>query len=231
MTNWPYEKIEDHEDIALSRFTQQYEDAENLKNLVRLSARRTQALEEVLWDLLRLRNTPLAVGEQLDRLGRIVGERRLGRSDSDYRSGIILRITLNRSSGDPETIIEFLRALSGAETVIFKEVFPASLELFVNEDLDPSVMQRIRSIVPVAVGSIFVATSGGETPFGTQELTLPTPESIDGFGELGIQDFELYDGSTLEFFSSGEVFDAGLTDFEDPVLPTEGGAIAEVVAI
>lgn len=35
----------------------------------------------------------------------------------------------------------------------------------------------------------------------------------------------------LEFFVGGETFDAGLTDSEDPILPTEGGVIAELYEV
>lgn len=231
MTKWPYSKIADHKDKALERFTEQYVGAENLKNLVKLSADRSQILEEAIWDLLTLRTLKESFGQQLDLLGAIFGEMRLSRGDSEYRDAIFLRITLNLSSGDPETILAFLKSLSGADTIILKETFPASLEIFVSEELSMGVIEQIRSITAVSIGSIFISSTDGETPFGTQETGLPNPTDIAGFGELGIHEFELDDGATLEFFSSGAAFDSGLTDFEDPILPEEGGVIAEVVAI
>lgn len=231
MTKWPYSKLENHKEQALARFTEQYVDAENLKNLVKLSADRTQLLEEAIWDLLTLRTLEASFGKQLDLLGEIFGERRLSRSDSEYRDAIFLRIALNRSSGDPETILAFLKSLSGADTIILKETFPASLEIFVSEELSIGIIEQIRSITAVSIGSIFISSTDGETPFGNQETGLPQPTDVDGFGELGVQEVELDDGATFEFFSSGEAFDSGVTDFEDPILPEEGGTIAEVVAI
>ena len=228
---WPYQRIEDHNETALSRYTSQYSEAETLHALTTLWAERMQALEDAAWSVLTQRWIEPAEGVQLDELGAIVGEPRLGRTDATYRDALETRISINRSGGEPERIIEFLLRIAGAEQVLYQEIYPAKIELFVGGEVSFDQVQRVREIVPAGVGTIYITEAGGEPPFGTSELGQPVPTDVDGFGELGVHDWTFDNDDVLEFFVGGETFDAGLTDSEDPLLPTEGGVIAELYEV
>jgi len=67
---------------------------------------------------------------QLDELGEIVGEPRLGREDFVYRGAIRIRISLNRAGGEPESIIRFVQSAFGADVVAYQEVYPAKVEIY-----------------------------------------------------------------------------------------------------
>lgn len=228
---WPFQQITDHNEIALSRYTYQYTEADTLQALTTLWSERMQGLEDAAWSVLTERWVDAAAGVQLDELGAIVGEPRLGRTDETYREALEVRISINRSGGEPERIIEFLTRIAGADQVLYQEAWPAKIELFVGGEVSLEQAQRVREIVPAAVGTIYISESGGELPFGTSELGSPDPTDVDGFGELGIHAFGLYTGDVLEFVSNGDTFDAGLTDKDDPILPTEGGVISELFEV
>jgi len=187
-----------------------------------------QELEDAVWSVLTERWVPEAIGAQLDEMGEIVGEPRLGRTDAEYRPAIELRISLNQSGGEPERIIEFLRRIAGADAVIYKEIWPAKIEIYVRGDIDESQARRVRELVPAGVGTIYITESGGELPFGIKEEGALDPTDRDGFGELGLHDFELSDGDILEL-SDGSTL--GINDINDPLLPTEGGIIADLFEV
>jgi hypothetical protein len=65
-----------------------------------------QDLERVFWEILQGRGVEDAVGVQLDFLGQVVGEDRLGRSDDELRSAIKLKIRTNRSQGRAEDVLQ-----------------------------------------------------------------------------------------------------------------------------
>lgn len=56
-----------------------------------------------------------ALGVWLDRLGRVVGESRRGRSDADFRRGVRVRILINRSSGRVRDLAAVARLLEELE--------------------------------------------------------------------------------------------------------------------
>jgi hypothetical protein len=78
----------------------------------------------VLYVDLRL---PDAAGEALDFLGRIVGEKRAGRVDDDYRGAIATRILVSRSKGRIEDLIAVAVSLVPTATVQVAEYWPPAL--------------------------------------------------------------------------------------------------------
>lgn len=75
------------------------------QNTVQATLNRLQELEDAAVFLLSCMSIDGAFGDLLNKLGNIVGEPRLGRSDVDYRAGIRLRIRVNISSGRATDII------------------------------------------------------------------------------------------------------------------------------
>ena len=94
-------------------------------------------LEQVFFQLVDDRTLETSVGEQLDGLGQVVGEDRLGRSDDDYRVSIKGRIRLNLSNGTAGDIIDVIRSQIGdKQVVIVEDSFPAHFEAFIPEIID-----------------------------------------------------------------------------------------------
>lgn len=162
MSEWPYEPIDTHVDDALGRFTSQYDDMTLMRGVSRVWAERMQALEDDAYDLLTSRWVDVAVGEQLDRIGEMVGEFRLARNDTDYRAAILIRIGLNRGSGEPGNVIFVMNQL--LTTGEYAEDYPAGILITVTNEAVTLQQQRgIVSVTPagVRVRGVSVLNKGG----------------------------------------------------------------------
>jgi len=80
-----------------------------LETLMSVLMRPFQRFENATIQLLTLRRVDTATGEQLNVLGRIVGQPRDGLVDVDYRRYIRARVATNRSAGKREDLIRIAR--------------------------------------------------------------------------------------------------------------------------
>lgn len=110
-----------------------------------------QNIEDMLDDLRKLRWIINATGLQLDNIGTIVDLSRQGMSDTDYRTAIYRKIQFNISSGQPETLIEYMELIT-EEAVDYTEPSPATARIDIFSLPDPiSVLREIRGLKPVGV--------------------------------------------------------------------------------
>lgn len=121
------EKIETHVADAQARLTSLFKNSEDLKTLIGLNAKRTQDVEDVLFDLLVKRMLDAAEGEQLDVLGIHVGEDRLGRSDTDYVDALGVRILVNTSKGNEPRLLLIARLFADPALLSITDLFPAAM--------------------------------------------------------------------------------------------------------
>jgi len=124
--------------------------ATNLNNLLATFGTQIQALEDSSWTLLLETYLAVAKGENLNRLGRIVGEDRQGRDDFEYRLAISVRILLNFCEGTPEQIIEIFSRLSNNAPLELTEYNPAALTLFVNKALNTILIPIYKNFLMLA---------------------------------------------------------------------------------
>lgn len=87
----------------------------NQKKFLVAVAGEIQAVEDALQQLYSERSIDVAVGVQLDILGKIVGQRRNGMVDDDYRRIIRARIATNRSKGTITDLITVARLVVNDE--------------------------------------------------------------------------------------------------------------------
>ncbi len=80
-------------------------------------APQVQDLEEAAQQITSLLSIADSSGAQLDRIGRIVGQLRLGNLDENYRHYLRARIRANLSRGTPEDMLTVLRLLVNDSTV------------------------------------------------------------------------------------------------------------------
>lgn len=90
-------------------------------------------------------------GVQLDNIGTIVNQSRLGYNDEYYRILLKVRIGINVSEGDIERILTLWKLLSGSENVHLKESFPAKVKLETDEYLSDDVFNFMKSIARQAL--------------------------------------------------------------------------------
>ena len=107
--------LNDWETRLLGRLYTQFRDATSWRLWVTdVIAPQAQALEDGFQTLLTLLDVDNSQGVQLDRIGRLIGQARLGVTDVVYRTYLRARIQANRSDGAPEALYRVFRALYGA---------------------------------------------------------------------------------------------------------------------
>lgn len=171
--------VNDHADRAAARLTQQFREGASVPALVRALSGGYQQLEDVLWDIRLRRAVGAAEGEQLDVLGRIVGQAREGRTDAVFRIWILARVRLNKGSGRPEDILTVFAAVTqGLTTLALEEQYPAAFVLRIG--MSPAVSAAelatlLKSARAAAVYAILEAPN--DVPANT--FTLDTGPGLD----------------------------------------------------
>lgn len=128
-----------HAAEARARLLEQFKDVPELVAILDASSAQTQADEDVSWQLLVERWLGSSVGVQLDGVGEIVGEGRLGRDDATYRVFLRARILINLSSGTGDEIIAIMELVCGMP-VSFDETGTATLIVGGTAALEASVV-------------------------------------------------------------------------------------------
>jgi hypothetical protein len=99
------------ERLKKTRLYVQFRDKTTHQMWCEVLGQQAQDAEDAVQTLNDLLNIDVAEGVQLDVIGRIVGQPRLGLDDATYRTTIRARIQTNASDGSPEDIYPVIRAL------------------------------------------------------------------------------------------------------------------------
>jgi hypothetical protein len=87
-----------------------------------------QELEDAYWALYNAFDGDTATGDQLDLLGVLVGEKRQGRSDDDYRAAVKVRIKVNCSDGSIPTLLTISMMMVPTAGIVVQEPATATLQ-------------------------------------------------------------------------------------------------------
>lgn len=169
-------RVPDHVDQGLALLLTQFRNKPRLAGWIKSYLRQVQLLEDEIYDVIIKRMIDRATGEQLDVIGRIVGELREGRDDVLYKRFVFARILINKSTGTAKDVLGVLAATSDSTSLIFTEYFPASMafECLEAMDFDPVMLLGmlrdakaagvlLSLVVPTAlVGTRFLFKSVGE---------------------------------------------------------------------
>lgn len=166
------EHITDHAAQAQARVIQKLKDKPKLAAFLATINRQHQEIEDAFWQLYSQRSIDTAVGDPLDILGKIVGERRDGSLDADYRLRIRARIRANLSNGTVEDIFRVFRALLGSSaalaTFTWVDAWPARFVFTIGAVAIPTPQ------VPIFVRFLYDSKAGGVgAHFGSQ----PVPDA------------------------------------------------------
>lgn len=128
----------------------QFEDALNLKKFFRAVAPEIQALEDAFWALFTERLIENAQGETLDMWGKVVGQKREGRDDPEFRALIRVRILRNTSGGTPNQLMAILKGLTEADKVAITELAAVAIFEFVGADPPAQILESLRGALQEA---------------------------------------------------------------------------------
>jgi len=197
VTPLPDETKQDYCNAAVDRLAEEYKRKPIIKTILCAYVNRLQELEFVFQDLQSLRSISTATDVDLDVIGEIVGLDRMGLTDEPYRLALRLKIIINISNGEPESVISYTLALTLSTVVILKEIQPARVVLTSNGPIaNTSIVKQIESTLPAGV-ALELNSTFGNTPVFT---FLPDP------------------GTPAIIASSG---------FSEPTVPNSGGHLTE----
>lgn len=148
-------QIATHKEDAARRLLYQYKDKPKIQALLdAYFGDQVQELEDMLWQLFSRLDLNGSSGIQLDRIGSIVSQPRLGLNDDLYRIWITARIGRNTSEGDIERVISIWRLFNpDAANIQLVEHFPAEVAIYSDAPLDPAYSDRIFAFMQQATGA------------------------------------------------------------------------------
>lgn len=221
----------DHEGAALDRLAAEFRKSPTLAKLIRAFASEVQAVEEAAWQLYTERGLDVAVGAQLDLVGKKLDEPRGDSADDDeYRLRLRGKIRVLKSSGRTEDLLAMLRAVDpDADEYEVQDRYPKAVDVVVVKDSMPErearVLRRFLSLAKAAgervmlewtqlaeAETLYTARAtfldGPHTTGATTLDVLAIPESFPDSGTLlidagvpGAQEAVTYTGRTDTSFT------------------------------
>lgn len=179
-------KITDHVTQALGRLIEQFKTSDNFKEMITAFVDQIQDIEDAAYDVYTLRYIETAEGVQLDELGLIVGESRLGKTDEEYRAALLFRVFINMSNGEPERMITAFRTFTEADKIKFYELYPAAVHLISDGSTVPdNLISALENVAPAGVEVTAAITYGVDFPLSVARDDGGVPIIGLGFSELG----------------------------------------------
>jgi hypothetical protein len=223
--------------LLVSQFRGEKLDGEltNLQKVIQAICALAQEVEDVNWELKTERWLSIAVGQQLDEIGVILGlPRDINESDEDYRERLQFQIFINISSGTPEDVIRVLSFLTQSSHIGYFERDLAFFQLETNGLKFPNppnnLNDAIFSVSPAGVNyAPIVATYNVPISFElggdiALDPLFVAPNTSDP-SELHNLTMEVYTGDPILYVNAGSVEDTGpnggLDELNFP-LPTAG---------
>lgn len=190
-----------HSEDAINNLLFQYKGKPNLLALHQsLYADEIQELSNSAQSLSRRFNIDLSYGDNLDRIGEIIGLSRNGLNDIYYRQFLKAKALVNSSNGSINTIIRIVRYLTNADSIQLINGYEestgssAGYRLIITESssspIDPNQYSNIFNLIldatSLGIGLSSIIIENGEDNFSLGDLPVgPATEVIDIYRGLG----------------------------------------------
>lgn len=141
--------IADHPKRARDLLSSKVKSVDHVQEIVSAIADEVQVVEDSAYDVALSRSIEFATGDQLDKLGALVGERRDTLDDNAYRRFIAGAVQVRRSLGTMSQMIQLVATLTGSQDVRGIGTYPAAFAVgyVVPEAFSSSLRARIKNRV------------------------------------------------------------------------------------
>lgn len=129
------EKITDHFGEIVKNLLEQYKDKPNLLAFIEVYAKQLQEVEDALCPFDERLDIDLSSGQQLDEIGDIVVQGRVGSTDPRYRILLKTKIGINTSKGEGPKVIEIVKTLTESAYVHLINLGGAAIDLEITTDI------------------------------------------------------------------------------------------------
>ena len=178
----------DHQTAALGRLAEYLKNKPNVLATLQTLVQPAQDVEVGFQGLYQNRSVDTAQGTVLDALGKIVGEKRLGRDDPTMRPFVKARTLLNKSSGCPEEIYKLIGilALPGTQMRIYSEGTAAFALQLIGNVFTTSQINNLLSFVRLVRGGGIRGILEWETIDLTKSLHLNASPGLGTVADLTV---------------------------------------------
>ena len=140
-------KVDNHAELALARVAEQYKGSTRITGIIESVADQWQEVDDALWQLATERYlfsdaeiggltvNYEAEGDQLDVIGRLLGETRGSYTDAEYRLILKGKIKVLRSSGTAENLIDIFATCEPDATITVKTWPPAYVTVTLSDPI------------------------------------------------------------------------------------------------
>jgi len=187
-------EITNHCALAKAKLLEQFKTKPRIESILcDVYIAQVQDLETALYDLITERTLDNAVGAQLDILGEVIGQGRLGLDDDDYRALLKARVLANRSDGQAETLIGIMVLVYGVGAdITLTEPDPASVRIVVLTEsvFDPEILFGVlmdAKSAGVRLVYVYIEQDADET-FQFASGAVSEFDADEGFGDSGDPD-------------------------------------------
>lgn len=177
-------------DAAVDRLPAGLYGKPRLEAFVRALAHGCQMLEDEIAARAMALGLDTANSTDLDLLGSIVGERRDGLDDEDYRRFIAARLLARKCLGTPDELVAILELVAAPCVAVHYDMFAAGFRLYFGRalPLTDEMLGRVRrfmvAVKPAGVTMLLVEYTG--SPVGFESPASATPAGF-GAGALSRQ--------------------------------------------
>lgn len=188
------ERIEDVEADGLSILFQQYRDSPRLQSLIRAILGPVQDLEDDTFAMLSVYDLETAAGDQLDKIAALLNEPRSGRTDTELRRILRVRIRVLRSEGrtrDLQEVALLWEGLTpGTDTgaVRVREWHPHGIVLTMETadatDAPADLLRWLRRAKAASIRLVLVYSVGPDHFLFGDDADAPEFDSSRGFGSV-----------------------------------------------
>lgn len=155
MSDASVEQINNYSDFNTNPWLIEFFKESNIQSALVSFDLQFNKIEQVFYDMFTKLWLSDATGEQLDIIGVHVGIPRQGLSDNDYKDLLEVKIQLNISSGEPESLISAVRILYGTNDIEYAPEYPAKVGLYVeNQTYTLNEALLLLELLPAGVGLI-----------------------------------------------------------------------------
>lgn len=204
-------QITDHSAQAIARLHEFHKDKTNILAFINAIIDPHQDIEDAMWQLFTERTIDTAIGQQLDDIGKIVGQPRNGLNDDDYRRHIRAKISVSQSNGRVLDVINVSRLIidealtaieidqigaAAVEVILTGTLVTDAIVDFLIAFLRDTVAGGVRIILQhLQVAEANAFTMGAVTLLdgaaGATDTTL-TVDSTVGFPDTGNLDLDIF---------------------------------------
>lgn len=216
-------QITDHVTKALDRIISQYKGKPLFEAFLSTFVKQVQDIEDATFGLIAGRSLDNAIGEQLDKIGTIVGQERGNFDDDFYRILLFVKIGQNTSQGGPNKAINIFKLLTQADLVHYMNLNSASIMLATSGVISSDQVNFIfRSMELVIAGGVridHIASFDAIEPFSFSGPNTDAPGLgfSDITGTTGGKLAKLHSFSPDFAFDGNDVDAGGFGSLLDPV--------------